>query len=160
MMVAPALCTGWSGQFFRISRLFQFFQAFQGFLYCCRWYEGGLDIPGMLGPIWRSLDVLGHVWTVPGHLVWGTCWLATPVGTRSAKLTAGSRIDVEVAREQLGGQGILCFEVCCGVVQVVPPNCPLVGGTSCFSMGRVRSGWLSKFWCVPELFRVIPEWFG
>ena len=32
-------------------------------------------------------------------------------------------------------------------------NCPLVGGTSCFSMGRVRSGWLSKFWCVPVLFQ-------
>ena len=26
----------------------------------------------------------------------------------------------------------------------VPPNCPLVGGVSCFSMGRVKSGWLSK----------------
>ena len=29
--------------------------------------------------------------------------------------------------------------------QGVPPNCPLVGGASCFSMGRVKSGWLSKF---------------
>ena len=56
-----------------------------------------------------------------------------------------SRIDVEVVREQLGGQGILCVEVCCCMGQVVLPNHPLVGGTSCFSMGRVRSGWLSKF---------------
>ena len=38
---------------------------------------------------WRSLDVLGCVWTVPGHLVLGKCWLATPVGAGSAKLTAG-----------------------------------------------------------------------
>ena len=44
--------------------------------------------------------------------------------------------------------------------QGVPPNRPLVGGTSCFSMGRVRSGWLSKFQCNPELFRMIPEWSG
>ena len=28
------------------------------------------------------------------------------------------------------------------------------------SMGRVRSGWLSKFQCNPELFRVIPEQSG
>ena len=28
------------------------------------------------------------------------------------------------------------------------------------SMGRVKSRWLSKFWCVPELFWVIPEWSG
>ena len=32
-------------------------------------------------------------------------------------------------------------------------NHPLVGGTSCFSMGRVRSRWLSKFQCDPELFQ-------
>ena len=38
---------------------------------------------------WKSLDVLGHVWTVPGHLVLGKCWPATPVGARSEKLTAG-----------------------------------------------------------------------
>ena len=29
--------------------------------------------------------------------------------------------------------------------QGVPLNRPLVGGVSCFSMGRVKSGWLSKF---------------
>ena len=44
----------------------------------------------------------------------------------------GSRIDVEVVREQLGGQGILCVEACCCMGQVVPPNRPLVGGASCF----------------------------
>ena len=65
---------------------------------------------------------------------------------------SGSRIDVEVVREQLGGQGILCVEVCCYKGWVVPPNCPLVGGTSWFFMGRVKSGWLSKFWCIPVLF--------
>ena len=43
-----------------------------------------------------------------------------------------SRIDVEVVREQLGGQGILCVEACCHMGQGIPPNCPLVGGVSCF----------------------------
>ena len=76
------------------------------------------------------------------------------------KAHSGSRIDVEVVREQLGGQGTLCIEVCCDMGQVVLPNHPLVGGTPCFSMGRVRSRWLSKFWCIPELFWVIPEWSG
>ena len=75
-----------------------------------------------------------------------------PCRRRVGEAHGGSRIDVEVVREQLGGQGILCVEACC-MGQVVPPNHPLVGGTSCFSMGRVRSGWLSKFWCVPVLFR-------
>ena len=37
---------------------------------------------------------------------------------------------------------------------------PIGGWYSLFSMGRVKSGWLSKFWCVPVLFRVIPEWSG
>ena len=46
-----------------------------------------------------------------------------------------SRIDVEVVREQLGGQGILCVEVCCYMGQVVPPNRPLVGGTPCLFHG-------------------------
>ena len=36
---------------------------------------------------------------------------------------------------------------------MVLPNHPLVGGAPCFSMGRVRSGWLSKFWCIPVLFQ-------
>ena len=58
----------------------------------------------------------------------------------------GSRTEVEVVREQLGGQGSLCVEVCCCMGQVVPPNHPLVGGTPCLSMGRVKSGWLSKIW--------------
>ena len=56
-----------------------------------------------------------------------------------------SRIDVEVVREQLGGQGILCVEDCGNMGWVVLPNRPMVGGTTCFTMGRVRSGWLSKF---------------
>ena len=55
MMAAPALCTGCSGQFSRMARLF-LFQAFQGFLNCSKsswkdlegskWFLGGLDIPG------------------------------------------------------------------------------------------------------------------
>ena len=83
-----------------------------------------------------------------------------PCKCQVGKAHGRSRIDVEVVREQLGGQGILCVEVCCCMGWVVPPNCPLVGGTSCFSMGRVRSGWLSKFQCNPELFQMIPEWSG
>ena len=65
------------------------------------------------------------------------CWVGVAHG--------GSRIDVEVVREQLGDQGILCVEVCSDMGWVVPPNCPMVGGTTCFTMGRVRSRWLSKF---------------
>ena len=41
--------------------------------------------PDVTGGVWTSLGV----WTVPGHLVLGKCWLATPVGAGSAKLTAG-----------------------------------------------------------------------
>ena len=37
---------------------------------------------------------------------------------------------------------------------------PIGGWYSLFSMGKVKSGWLSKFRCIPELFRVIPEWSG
>ena len=44
----------------------------------------------------------------------------------------GSGIDVVVVREQLGGQGILCIEVCSDMGWVVLPNRPLVGGTTCF----------------------------
>ena len=76
-----------------------------------------------------------------------------PCKPQVGKAHGGSRIDVEVVREQLGGQEILCIKSCCCMGQVVLPNCPLVGGTSCVSMGRVRSGWLSKFWCIPVLFR-------
>ena len=72
------------------------------------------------------------------------CWVGEAHG--------GSRIDVVGVREQLGGQRILYVVVCCCMGQVVLPNHPLVGGTSCFSMGRVSSGWLSKFWCIPVLF--------
>ena len=55
-----------------------------------------------------------------------------PCRCQVSKVQGGSRIDVEVVREQLGGQGMLCIEVCCGMGQVVPPNRPLVGGASCF----------------------------
>ena len=107
MMAAPALCTGCSGQFSRIARLFQVFQAFQVVLNCSkmvlegsRVVLGGLDIHWMsTGCNWRSLDVFWHVWAVPGHLVLGKCWLATPVGTGSVKLMSRSRIDVVVVRE-------------------------------------------------------------
>ena len=126
------------------------------FLYCCGWSGRTLCARSYLeesGRPWACLNGsrsfgLRHV--LAGH----------PCRRWVSEARGGSRIDVEVVREQLGGQGILCIEVCCDMGQVVPPNHPLVGGTSCFSMGRVRSGWLSKFQCNPELFRVIPEWSG
>ena len=51
---------------------------------------------------------------------------------RVGQAHGGSRIEVVGVREQLGGQGVLCVEVCRGMGQVVPPNCPLVGGIPCF----------------------------
>ena len=41
----------------------------------------------------------------------------------------------------------------------VPPNHPLVGGASCFAMGRVKSGWLSKIQDL-NCSRTILEWSG
>ena len=55
-----------------------------------------------------------------------------PCKRQVGKAHSRSRIDVEVVREQLGGQGRLCVEACYGMGQVVPPNHPLVGGTPCF----------------------------
>ena len=96
MMAAPALCTGCSGQFSRMARLFQVFQALQGFLNCSKWFQKDPDgfwvvwmYLGVTRCNWRSLDILGCVWTVPGHLVLGKCWLATPVGAGLVKLTVG-----------------------------------------------------------------------
>ena len=37
---------------------------------------------------------------------------------------------------------------------------PIGGWYSLFSMGRVKSGWLSKFLYIPVLFWVIPEQSG
>ena len=55
-----------------------------------------------------------------------------PCSCRVSLAHDGSRIDVVEVREQLGGQGRLCIEVCCYMGWVVPPNCPLVGGIPCF----------------------------
>ena len=93
---------------------------------------GGLDIPGVLGHNWRSLDVLGCVWAVPGHLVLGMCWHGHPCRCWVGQAHGRSQIEVEEIREQLGGQGVLCIEVCCCMRWVVPPNHPLVGGIPCF----------------------------
>ena len=90
-MAAPALCTGCYGQFSRIARLFQVFQAQHGVPVLLQMIpegsraiqmvsRGGLDVPSVLGHNWRSLDILGCVWAVLGHLVLGTCWLASSVG--------------------------------------------------------------------------------
>ena len=57
---------------FRISRLFQVFHAQHGVPVLLQMVPegsgaiqtvsgGGLDVPGVLGHNWRSLDVLGHV---------------------------------------------------------------------------------------------------
>ena len=37
---------------------------------------------------------------------------------------------------------------------------PIGGWYFLFSMGRVKSGWLSRFWCIPVLFRMVSEWSG
>ena len=138
--------------------VFQNFQTFPAF-------PGIPGVPILLWVIWRWS---GHTWCARSLLEESGCpWACLnssssfglrhvlaghPCRHRVGEAHSGSRINVEVVREQLGGQGILCIEVCCDMGQVVPPNHPLVGGTSCFSMGRVRSRWLSKFWCVPVLF--------
>ena len=73
-----------------------------------------------------------------------------PCRCRVGVAHSGSRIDVEVVREQLGDQGILCALRYAVVIWawVVLPNHPMVGGTHpVVTMGRVRSGWLSKFQC-------------
>ena len=55
--------------------------------------------------------------------------LARPPCSRQVGLAHdGSWIDVFEVREQLGGQGRLCVEVCSDMGWVVPPNRPLVGG--------------------------------
>ena len=82
---------------------------------------------------------------VPDHRVLGTCWHGHPCSRRVGLAHDRSQIDVVKVREQLGGQETLCVEVCWLYGAGVPPNCPLVGGASSFSMGRVKSGWLSKF---------------
>ena len=100
--------------------------------------------------VWMQLEESGRPWACLNvsrsfglrHVLAGhpcRCWVSVAHG--------GSRIDVVGVREQLGDQGSLCVEVCCCMGHVVPPNRPLVGGTPCLSMGRVRSGWLSKIWC-------------
>ena len=48
-------------------------------------------------------------------------------------------------REQLGGQGMLCVEVCCCMGPGGTTQLPIGGWYSLFSMGGVKSGWLSKF---------------
>ena len=69
---------------------------------------------------------------VPGHWVLGKCWHGQPCSRQVGLAHGGSRIDVVEVREQLGGQGRLCIEVCSNMGQVVPPNHPLVGGIPCF----------------------------
>ena len=69
---------------------------------------------------------------VPGHWVLGKCWHGQPCSRRVGLAHDGSRIDVVEVREQLGGQGRLCVEVCSDMGWVVPPNHPLVGGIPCF----------------------------
>ena len=99
------------------------------------------------------LDAIGGVWTSLGmseciQVIWSEARAGChPCRCRVSVAHGGSRIDVVGVREQLGDQGSLCVEVCCCMGHVVPPNRPLVGGTPCLSMGRVRSGWLSKIWC-------------
>ena len=82
---------------------------------------------------------------VPGHRVLGTCWHGHPCSRRVGLAHNRSWIDVAEVREQLGGQETSALRYVSYMGWGVPPNRPLVGGVSCFSMGRVKSGWLSKF---------------
>ena len=67
------------------------------------------------------------------QVIWSEACAGWPPCSRRVGLAhGGSRIDVVEVREQLGGQGKLCVEVCCCMGQVVPPNRPLVGGIPCF----------------------------
>ena len=68
---------------------------------------------------------------VPGHWVLGKCWHGHPCSRQVSLAHDGSRIDVVEVREQLGGQGILCVELCWLYG---------VGGTTQLPIGG---------WCVP-----------
>ena len=107
--------------------------------------RGGLDVPEVFGCNWRSLDILGQCLNVSRSFGLRHVLAGHPCRCRVGVAHGGSRIDVEVVREQLGDQGSLCVEDCGKMGWVVPPNRPMVGGTTCFTMGGVRSGWLSKF---------------
>ena len=148
--------------------VFQNFQTFPGFP-CTTW--GSSTAPGGPGRFQRDPNSFwrwsGHTWCARSYLEESGCpWVylnsSRSFGLRhmlaghSCRCWVGeahgrARIEVEVVREQLGGQGILCVEVCCYMGQVVPPitHWWVVHPVS---MGRVRSGWLSKFWCIPVLF--------
>ena len=87
---------------------------------------------GVTGCNWRSLDIW---WACLGSS--RTFGLRQVLAGQSYRCQVGqahsrSRIEVVGVREQLGGQGVLCVEVCSGMGWVVPPNHPLVGGISCF----------------------------
>ena len=128
--------------FWMVFRMARLFGAFQGFLNCSKssqkdlegskWFLGSLDILGVLGCNWRSLDVW---WACLGSSrIFGLRQVLAGQSFRHQVGVAHSRSGIEVVgvREQLGGQGVLCVEVCCCMGWVVPPNHPLVGGIPCF----------------------------
>ena len=108
------------------------FAAFGSFSLLLAVFLGGLDVPGVLG---FNLEDSGHSWACLNvsrsfglrHMLAGH-----PSSCRVGLTHNGSQIDVVEVREQLGGQGRLCIEVCCYMGWVVPPNHPLVGGIPCF----------------------------
>ena len=104
-----------------------------------------LAVLAAFGSFWLLLAVFrwsGHAWCARTQLEeTGHSW-ACLNGSRSFGLRqvlaghpcshwvglahGGSQIDVVEVREQLGGQGRLCVEVCSNMGWVVPPNHPLV----------------------------------
>ena len=84
-----------------------------------------LVLPEETGSNWSGLDVTGHHWMVlevSGHL-WACLGSSRMFGHRlvlvgqSCRCWVGvahsrSKIEVVEVREQLGGQGVLCVEVC------------------------------------------------
>ena len=81
---------------------------------------------------------------VPDHWVLGTCWHGHPCSCRVGLAHNGSRIDVAEVREQQGGQETLCIEVCKLYGVGGTTQLPIGGWCILFSMGGVKSGWLSK----------------
>ena len=99
---------------------------------------------------WTSLDETGGVWTCPWACLGGSrmfghrhvlagqscrCWVGIAHG--------GSRIEVVEVREQLGGQGVLCIEVCGILWGVGTPSISHLwgGGNHSFMGGRENFRW-------------------
>ena len=128
---------GPSPMYWVIWMVFQNLRTFPGFPgisvvpNCSKWFLGGLDITECN---WTQLEESGHPWVcLDSSRSFGLRQVLAghPCRCRVSQAHSGSRIEVVEVREQLGGQGVLCIEVCCCMGWVVPSNHPLVGGIPC-----------------------------